>query len=184
VLSTSALGPVPLTIHESPSPFREVSAGPVSALIPDDYLPDVHPRLVFYKRIAGAGSPTELDELQVEMIDRFGLLPEPAKALFGVTELKLRVQPLGVRKLEAGPQGGRILFNGQPNIDPMRVIKLIQTRPKEFKMDGGDKIRFFRDMEERGKRIEVVREVVEMLACLVITTMNCRRRLQCFPSRF
>jgi transcription-repair coupling factor (superfamily II helicase) len=134
----------------------EIDLG-LPALIPDDYLPDVHTRLVFYTRIAGAGSTSELDELQVEMIDRFGLLPEPAKALFGVTELKLRVQPLGVRKLEAGPQGGRILFNGQPNIDPMRVIKLIQTRPKEFKMDGGDKIRFFRDMEERGKRIGVVR---------------------------
>ena len=76
------------------------------ALLPDDYLPDVHARLVLYKRIASASNPQELRELQVEMIDRFGLLPGPAKNLLAVTELKLRTTPLGIRKLEAGPAGG------------------------------------------------------------------------------
>ncbi|MCU0836579.1 MAG: transcription-repair coupling factor, partial [Chromatiaceae bacterium] len=80
------------------------------ALLPDDYLPDVHSRLVMYKRIASAASAEELRELQVEMIDRFGLLPEPSKNLFAITELKLKAQPFGIRKIEAGPAGGRILF--------------------------------------------------------------------------
>jgi len=135
----------------------------IPALLPDDYLPDVHTRLVMYKRIASAHSREELKELQVEMIDRFGLLPEPAKNLFAVTELKLRAQPFGIRKIEAGPASGRILFTEEPKIDAARLVKLIQTRPKEFKLDGGDKLRFFREMSDSAKRVQQVAAVVEQL---------------------
>ena len=89
------------------------------ALIPDDYLPDVHTRLTLYKRIASARDADALRELQVEMVDRFGLLPEPVKQLFDVTALKLRATPMGIRKLEFGPAGGRVLFREKPEIDPM-----------------------------------------------------------------
>ena len=112
------------------------------ALIPDDYLPDVHSRLILYKRIASAESQTALDELRVEMIDRFGLLPEPAKTLFSVTRVKLIAQALGVKKLDLTANGGRIIFDKEPNIDPMKVITLIQKRPWMFKLDGQDKLRF------------------------------------------
>jgi transcription-repair coupling factor (superfamily II helicase) len=134
------------------------------ALIPGDYLPDVHSRLVFYKRIAGAETQEDLKELQVEMIDRFGLMPDPLKALFDVTALKLKANPIGIRKIEAGPQAGRILFDGEPKVDPMNIINLIQKRPKEFKLDGGDKLRFFLDMEERESRVEKVAEVLELIS--------------------
>jgi transcription-repair coupling factor (superfamily II helicase) len=126
------------------------------ALIPEDYIPDVHARLVLYKRIASCKSGEELRELQVEMIDRFGLLPEQTKTLMDVTQLKLKANPMGIRKLEAGPAGGRIIFDGEPKIDPMQLIQLIQQRPKEFKLDGSDKIKFFRDMSENDRRIEQV----------------------------
>ena len=134
------------------------------ALLPEDYLPDVHSRLVLYKRIASAPSRSELRELQVEMIDRFGLLPDQTKYLFGVTELKLKAQPLGIRKIEAGPAGGRILFEAEPKIDPAHLIKLIQTRPKEFKLDGSDKLRFFLDLSDRTKRIEQVSNLLDRIA--------------------
>jgi transcription-repair coupling factor (superfamily II helicase) len=134
------------------------------ALLPDDYLPDVHSRLVLYKRIASAQSRDELRELQVEMIDRFGLLPGPAKNLFGITELKLKAQPLGIRKIEAGPASGRILFEAEPKIDPVHLIRLIQTRPKEFKLDGSDKLRFFLDLSEREGRIERVSALLDQIA--------------------
>jgi transcription-repair coupling factor (superfamily II helicase) len=113
-----------------------------AALIPDDYLPDVHSRLILYKRIASAANQSALDELRVEMIDRFGLLPEPTKNLFSVTRVKLIAQSLGVRKLDMNAKGGRMLFEKQPNIDPMKVIQLIQKRPWVFKLDGQDKLRF------------------------------------------
>jgi transcription-repair coupling factor (superfamily II helicase) len=112
------------------------------ALIPDDYLPDVHSRLILYKRIASAVSQAALDELRVEMIDRFGLLPEQTKTLFSVTRLKLIAQDLGIRKLDVNAKGGRMIFEDKPNIDPMKVITLIQKRPWVFKLDGQDKLRF------------------------------------------
>ncbi len=107
----------------------EVDLG-VPALIPDDYLPDVHSRLQLYKRIANAGSIEELEELQVEMIDRFGLLPEPVTNLFTLTSLKLKATPYGITKIELGDKGGRISFNKEPDIDPMQLITLIQQNPK------------------------------------------------------
>ena len=130
------------------------------ALLPEDYLPDVHGRLVLYKRIASAVTFDELRELQVEMIDRFGLLPEPAKALFGITALKLQANPLGICKIEAGSSSGRIIFDGAPSVDPGHLIRLIQTRPAEFKLDGADRIRFFRDMADCEQRIEQVSAVL------------------------
>lgn len=90
------------------------------ALIPDDYLPDVHSRLILYKRIASATDAGALRELQVEMIDRFGLLPAPLKHLFRVTELKLRALPLGVRR--GWPQGRAPGVRATaPKIDPWRA---------------------------------------------------------------
>ena len=83
----------------------------VPALIPDDYLPDVHARLTLYKRISSARDVDELRELQVEMIDRFGLLPDPAKHLFAIAELKLQATALGIRKLDLGDNGGRVQFD-------------------------------------------------------------------------
>ena len=76
------------------------------------------------------------------MIDRFGLLPEPVKTLFSVTRVKLVAQALGVRKLDMNTKGGRIIFDTKPNIDPLKVIQLIQKRPWMFKLDGQDKLRF------------------------------------------
>jgi transcription-repair coupling factor (superfamily II helicase) len=140
----------------------EIDLG-LPALLPADYLPDVHGRLVMYKRIASAADAGELRELQVEMIDRFGLLPEPARNLFAITELKLAVQPLGIRKIEAGPTGGRILFGDQPKVDPLRLIQMMQSRPKEFRMEGGDKLKFFIDLTEPEKRVARVGALIRDL---------------------
>jgi len=140
----------------------EIDLG-IPARLPEDYLPDVHMRLMQYKRIASAKSTEELRELKVEMIDRFGLLPEPALTLCDIAELKLKVQPYGVRKIEAGPQGGRILFDTEPKLDPMRLIQLIQTRPQEFKMDGPDKLRFYADLAESGERVQRVGHILDLI---------------------
>jgi transcription-repair coupling factor (superfamily II helicase) len=131
------------------------------ALIPDDYLPDVHVRLVLYKRIAGAESEEELRELQVEMIDRFGLLPEPSKNLFAITALKLEAEKLGVKKIEAGPQGGRILFRAEPAVDPLKVIQLIQSQPKSYKLDGPEKLRFFASLADGPARLEFIGKLLD-----------------------
>ncbi|MBI5040477.1 MAG: transcription-repair coupling factor [Gammaproteobacteria bacterium] len=135
----------------------------IPTLIPDDYLPDVHARLILYKRIASAADTEALRELQVEMIDRFGLLPQPVKDLFAVTELKLLALPLGIKKIDAGETAGRILFHPEPTVDAARVIRLIQTQPRRYKLEGADKLRFFADMGDAVARLEAVGGVLQEL---------------------
>jgi transcription-repair coupling factor (superfamily II helicase) len=134
-----------------------------AALIPEDYLADVHARLVLYKRIANARNDEDLRALQVERIDRFGLLPPAAKTLFAITGIKLRAEKLGIRKIEAGPTGGRLLFHPAPKVDPMIVIRMIQTQPQSYKLDGPEKLRFTANLETPDARVEFVERLVETL---------------------
>jgi len=134
------------------------------ALIPDDYLPDVHSRLILYKRIASARDDGGLRELQVEMIDRFGLLPEPVKNLFRVTGLKLRAAPVGVKKIEAGPKGGRIVFGPEPKVDPAKLVWLIQQQHRVYKLDGKDKLRFIKELPDAETRAAEVEDLLEGIA--------------------
>ena len=136
----------------------------VAALIPDDYLADVNARLTLYKRISSAADEDALRDLQVEMVDRFGLLPDQVKNLFAVTEIKLLATPLGIRKLELGANGGRVLFNPKPAIDPMTVIRMIQTLPKVYALDGQDKLKIKLQLEGASERIRVAREIIVALA--------------------
>ncbi|HSX63974.1 MAG TPA: TRCF domain-containing protein, partial [Pseudoxanthomonas sp.] len=135
----------------------------VPSLIPDDYLPDVHTRLTLYKRISSARDADELRDLQVEMIDRFGLLPDPAKYLFAIAELKLTATSLGIRKLELGENGGRIIFEAKPDIDPMAVIQLIQKQPRLYSMDGPDKLRIKLPLPEAPDRFSAARGLLTTL---------------------
>jgi transcription-repair coupling factor (superfamily II helicase) len=137
----------------------EVELG-VAALIPEDYLGDVHERLILYKRIASAQDDADLDALQVEMIDRFGLLPEQTRTLFRITDLKLRATPLGVRRIEAGPQGGRIHFNPQPNLNAHELIAMIQQEPARYRLDGPERLRFTIPLPDAPARIKAVGELL------------------------
>jgi len=131
------------------------------ALIPEDYVPDVHSRLILYKRIAGAGGKLELQDLQEEMIDRFGLLPESLKNLFQITALKLKAMPLGISKIDIGPNGGRIIFQKQANIDPTRIIKLVTTKPATYKLDGQSKLKIVQEMPDAPARIRVLHDLFD-----------------------
>jgi transcription-repair coupling factor (superfamily II helicase) len=132
----------------------------VPSLIPDDYLPDVNSRLTLYKRISNAQNDNDLRELQVEMIDRFGLLPAQVKNLFKVTSLKLQLTPLGIQKLDAGPESGRIEFGRETNIDPFRLIQIVQTRPATYKLEGGQALKFIEKMPEIDQRLAVIERLL------------------------
>jgi transcription-repair coupling factor (superfamily II helicase) len=140
------------------------------ALIPDDYLPDVHHRLILYKRISSTENKEQLRDLRVEMIDRFGLLPDPVSTLFDVTRLKQIAQTLGVLKLDIGEEGGRILFNEKPAIDPMKIMALVQKHPWKYKIVGSDKLYF----EVRLKTVEQrVQWVKHLFAKIGNSVENC-----------
>lgn len=136
----------------------------VPALIPNDYLPDVHERLIMYKRIANAEDNHELKELQVEIIDRFGLLPDALKTLVEVTKLKLQAAKLGIKKIDYGKEGGRIVFIEKPDIDPMKIIQLIQSKPNTYKLDGNDKLRLIKPIENIEFRIKALEELFNQLS--------------------
>ncbi len=134
----------------------------VPALIPDDYLPDVHNRLIMYKRIASAKNKETLRELRIEMIDRFGLLPEPVNNLFDVTQLKLIAQKIGIIKLDMGEMGGRLQFNEKPQVDPLKIMTLVQEKPWAFKINGQDKLTFeYDEMETVEQRVQWIKRLID-----------------------
>jgi len=133
----------------------------IAALIPEDYLPDVHTRLVMYKRIAGAMDNDELRVLQEEMIDRFGLHPDPLKNLFDITRLKRRAAVFGIRKIDMFEKGGRIHFDKNTNVDPAAVIQLIQKQSETYKLDGQDKLRIIRELPDAGARISFLHDLFD-----------------------
>ncbi len=135
----------------------------VPALIPDDYLPDPHARLTLYKRISAARDREVLRELQIEMIDRFGLLADATKHLFATAELKLDATALGIRKLDLGEKHGRIHFVEKPNVDPMSVMRLIQGQPKHYRMDGPDKLRITLELPDAAARFSAARGLLTTL---------------------
>lgn len=97
------------------------------SLLPDDFIPDVNTRLSFYKRIASAKSEGELEEIKVELIDRFGILPDAARNLLDIARLRQQAQKLGIRKLEGNEKGGVIEFAEKNHVDPMWLIGLLQN---------------------------------------------------------
>ncbi|TVQ40194.1 MAG: transcription-repair coupling factor [Wenzhouxiangella sp.] len=135
----------------------------VTAMIPPDYLPDVHQRLVLYKRISQADSDQALHLLQVEMIDRFGLLPEPVKHLFAIAEMRLKARRIGMRRLEVGPAGGRVEFVAKPDIDINELLRMIQKESHTFELPANDRLRIKGEYEEADDRYALARELLERL---------------------
>jgi transcription-repair coupling factor (superfamily II helicase) len=135
----------------------------IPALFPDDYIPDVHTRLILYKRISGAVDEDTLMAMREEVIDRFGPLPPPAQNVFLLTRAKMLADALGLRKIDMNAQGGRLLFDPQPKIDPVVIIRLVQQQPRHYKLEGGDKLRILKPLPEQQNRID---ELFAMLALL------------------
>ena len=98
------------------------------------------------------------------MIDRFGLLPEPTKNLVRITWLKLQAEKLGIKKIDGGPQGGRLEFTSDTPIEPLTLIKLIQSQPNRYKFEGATQFKFQVPMERAEERFNVVETLLERLA--------------------
>jgi transcription-repair coupling factor (superfamily II helicase) len=121
------------------------------ALLPSDYCGDIHQRLMLYKRLANCATAEELEEMHQELIDRFGLLPEPAQTLLDSHRLRILAKPLGISKVDASGDAIQIQFVPNPPIDPLRVLHLIQSK-RHYKLSGQDKLRIelkFGDITQR-----------------------------------
>lgn len=121
------------------------------ALLPNDYCGDIHQRLVIYKRLANCNTEEELEAMRQELIDRFGLLPEPAQTLLDSHRLRIAAKPLGICKVDASSEAIVIQFVPNPPIDPMKIIHLIQSK-RHIKMAGQDKLKIdlkYGDLKQR-----------------------------------
>lgn len=133
----------------------------IPALIPEDYLPDIHTRLIMYKRIASSQDQEDLDELQIEMIDRFGLLPKALKLLFRLTELKLRAQKYGIRKIDANASSGKIDFSSTTAVDPISLVQLIQDEPMRYKLTNAKQLQFAHDINDAERKIAFINSMLD-----------------------
>ncbi|MEC7692095.1 MAG: transcription-repair coupling factor [Pseudomonadota bacterium] len=136
----------------------------IPALLPDDYIADVNQRLSLYKQLASCQSKDAIDEFQVECIDRFGLLPLPAKQLIKVAELKLIAKRLGITKIDLTSIGGTIEFRENTPVDPGYIIQLVQTRSDTFRFEGSQKLRLVKKTETAEERLSLIENVLNDFA--------------------
>ena len=136
----------------------------VAALLPDDYVPDVHLRLTLYKRITACRSQEDLRELQVELIDRFGLLPVAAKNLLRIASIKQTATALGIDKIDAADAGGYLVFGPQSHIDPVALVQLVQNDSRTFKLQGSHRLQFRQDMSDIETRFTSIEKLLGQLA--------------------
>ncbi|MFT5547240.1 transcription-repair coupling factor [Rheinheimera aquimaris] len=136
----------------------------IPALLPESYIPDVNLRLSCYKKLASATSVEELDEVQVELIDRFGLLPDAAKNLVAISEFKIQAQQLGIRRIEANSKGGLVEFSEKTAVSPAYIIELIQKQSQVFKLEGGQKLRFNIASDDGAARLSLIANMLQDFA--------------------
>jgi transcription-repair coupling factor (superfamily II helicase) len=133
------------------------------ALIPESVIADVHTRLTLYKRIASARDFDSLSELQVEMIDRFGLLEPATRHLFECAELRLMAQELGIVKIDMHDAGGVLVFGNKPNIDPFSIVQLIQRQPSTYSLQGAERLKITNKTETGQQRALFLRALLGQL---------------------
>ncbi|CAB0150263.1 Transcription-repair-coupling factor [Pseudidiomarina piscicola] len=136
----------------------------VPALLPEHYIADVTLRLSMYKRIASAESADDLRALQVEMIDRFGLLPDAAKNLIRITQLRNHAGRLGIQKIDGGPQGISLEFAADTKVSADYLIELIQTAPQDYKLEGPARLRILGKIEDTQARLKLVESLLDDFA--------------------
>jgi transcription-repair coupling factor (superfamily II helicase) len=140
----------------------EIDTG-LACIIPDTYLGDVHERLVLYKRIANAKNNDELKDLQIEMIDRFGLLLDSTKNLFAATKLKLFSEKIGIDKISIYDDKVYLTFADKTMVEPIKIINLVQKQPQTYQLKGQNQLIIKQTMPEDIERIEWVENLLKKL---------------------
>jgi transcription-repair coupling factor (superfamily II helicase) len=133
------------------------------ALIPDEYLGDVHQRLLFYKRISNTDTQEKLDNIRMELIDRFGVPPQPVKQLFAVHQIRLKAEQLGITKIDISANGGHIEFAPDTPVQAISIIQMMQKHPTFFRMDGGQRLKVMVMLEDYQKRIQFIVDLLDSL---------------------
>jgi transcription-repair coupling factor (superfamily II helicase) len=134
----------------------------VPALLPHDYCGDVQERLSLYKRMANCGTQSAIDDLQEELIDRFGKMPDAVKALIETHRLRVAAKPVGIVKIDAHAESAVLHFEPNPPIDAMRIIELVQKN-RHIKLSGQDKLRITANMPDLAARVLQLKSTIRSL---------------------
>ena len=134
----------------------------VPALLPADFCGDVHERLSIYKRMANCAVQDKIDDMQEEMIDRFGKLPDAVKALIETHRLRIAAKTVGIIKIDAHGEAATLQFMAKPPIDPMRIIELIQKN-RQIKLNGQDKLKITANMPDLAARVAQIKGAIKQL---------------------
>ena len=136
----------------------------IPALIPEPYLFDVHTRLTFYKRISSAETHQQLDDIKIELVDRFGLLMPQIENLFATAHIRINAIPLGIKKIEMHTGGGSIQFLEKPDINPITIIKMVQMYPDCFQLSKSERIIIKKGFLKANERIEFIQGTLKKLS--------------------
>ncbi|MDB5935552.1 MAG: mfd, partial [Massilia sp.] len=134
----------------------------VPALLPSSFCGDVHERLSIYKRLANCATSDKVDDMQEELIDRFGKLPDPVKALIETHRLRIAAKAVGIVKIDAHGEAANLQFMVNPPIDSMRIIALIQKN-RHIKLAGQDKLKITASMPDLAARVTQVKQTIKQL---------------------
>jgi len=151
-----------LDLDESLIEKIDINIG-IACIIPETYLDDVHERLILYKRIASAEDDSELKDLKIEMIDRFGLLPDATKNLFASTSLRIFSKKIGIEKINITDDKAEITLNQKSTIEASKIINLIQKQPQKYQLKNQNTLVFNVSMDEDSSRIERVKNLINQL---------------------
>ena len=152
-----------LNIEDTINEQIEIDIG-IACIIPQTYLDDVHERLVLYKRIASAKDEDELKDLQIEMIDRFGLLPEPTKNLFASTALRFICEKIGIDKIIIFDDKAEITLGQNHTIEPINIINLVQKEAQTYQLKGQNTLAIKTEMAPDMTRITTVENCLNRLS--------------------
>jgi len=134
----------------------------VPALLPEDYCGDIHERLVLYKRMASCTDDTQLDEIYQELIDRFGLLPDPARALLDCHRLRIEAKQLGIIRIDASPDNIQLQFVPEPPVEAAKIIQLIHSS-REYTLSGPDRLKIQARIQDVSERVKKIRQLISSL---------------------
>jgi len=133
------------------------------SLLPDDYCNDIHERLVLYKRMANCESSDQLDDMHQELVDRFGLFPDPVRTLLECHRLRIAARPLGILRIDATAENILVQFVTSPKVDAVKIIELIQHN-NEYKLSGPDRLRIQVQIEGIAERVVRIKSLIEELS--------------------
>jgi transcription-repair coupling factor (superfamily II helicase) len=136
----------------------------VPALLPATYCSDVHERLSLYKRLADAETREELDALREELVDRFGELPEPARALIECHTVRIAAKPLGVARIDVTHEAVQLQFIKNPPLEPAKVIDFIRKKGRSARLAGPEKLRVEAKLPAWQERAAAVKDILQQLA--------------------